>query len=58
MAERHLEAIQKNPPDENRAVQAAVRSTLDGIEVVIISEVKDGKLEETLDLTVKTMVMF
>ena len=61
VAERYLEAITKYPPDENLATQvvpAAVKSTHQGIKVVGISEVKEGKLEEACTRTVNMMVMF
>jgi len=61
VAERYLEAITKYPPDENLAtevVPAAVKSTHEGISVMIIAEVKEGKLEEALTRTINMMVMF
>ena len=61
VAERYLEAIAKYPPDENLATQvvpAAVKSTHEGIKVLGISEVKEGKLEEALARAVNLMVMF
>ena len=60
-AERYLEAIQKYPPDANLAVEvipAAVKSTHEGVKVIIIKEVKEGNLEDALKLTVDMMVMF
>jgi len=61
VAEKYLEAIKKYPPDENLAVEvvpAAVKSTLEGIKVLGIVEVKEGKLEDALKRTVNMMVMF
>ena len=61
VAERYLEAITKYPPDENLAtevVPAAVKSTHQGIKVVTIVEVKEGKLEEAINRTANRMVMF
>ena len=61
VAEKYLEAIQKYPPDENLAnpvVPAAVKTTGQGIKVIGISEVKEGKLEEAYARTVSMMVMF
>ena len=61
VAERYFEALAKYPPDENLATQivpAAVKSTHDGLSVIGISDVKEGKLEEALNRTVNMMVMF
>ena len=61
VATRYLEAMEKFPPDESLTVPlvpAAVKATLDGIKVIGISEVKEGKLGEALDRTAKMMVMF
>ena len=61
VAEKYLEAIQKYPPDENLAnpvVPAAVKTTGQGIKVIGISEVKEGKLEESLTRIGNMMVMF
>jgi hypothetical protein len=49
-AKKSLEALSNYPPDENLAtsiVQAASKGTYQGIEVISISDVKKGKLEET-----------
>jgi len=61
VAEKYLEAIQKYPPDVNLAndvVPAAVKATGQGIKIMGISEVKEGKLEESYARTVNMMVMF
>lgn len=61
VAEKYLQAIKKYPPDENLATQvvpAAVKATHQGIRVVGILEVKEGKLEEAYTRTVNMMVMF
>jgi hypothetical protein len=61
VAEKYLEAITKYPPDENLTVgvvPAAVKSTLEGVKVLVISEVKEGKLEDALKQTGNMMVMF
>ncbi len=61
VAEKYLEAISKYPPDENLGVQvipAAVKSTQQGVQVLSIVEVKEGKLEDALKRTVSMMVMF
>jgi len=61
VAEKYLEAIKKYPPDENLAaeiVPAAVKSTYEGVKVLSIVEVKEGKLEDALKQTINRMVMF
>jgi hypothetical protein len=58
---KYLEALSKYPPDEKLAVElvpAAVKTTNQGIEVLGISEVKPGKLEEAITYLGKFMVMF
>ena len=58
---RYLEALGKYPPDENlgtEVVPAAVKSTHEGIKVLSISEVKEGKLDEAYNRAVNMMVMF
>jgi len=49
VADRYFEVIQKNPPDEslgNMAVPIAAKSTVEGIKVITILEVAEGKFEE------------
>ncbi len=61
VAEKYLEAMKKYPPDENLAVEvvpAAVKSTHEGVKVLGIAEVKEGKLEDALKQIVNRMVMF
>jgi len=61
VAKRYLEAIKKYPPDSSLGTQivpAAVTTTLQGIKVVGITEVKNGKLEDALSRTANMMVMF
>ena len=61
VAERYLEAIKKYPPDENLStavVPAAVKATHQGIRVIGIDEVKEGKLEEAYNRAVNMLVMF
>ena len=58
---RYLEALAKYPPDESLGsptVPAAVNTTHQGIKVIGISDVKEGKLEEALRRTGDIMVMF
>ncbi len=61
VAKRYLEAITKYPPDGSlgtEIVPAAVKSTLQGIKVMAISEVKKGKLEDAMTRTVNIITMF
>ena len=61
VAQKYLEAIEKYPPDENLAAQtvpAAVKSGHEGVKVIGIQEVKEGKLEDALNRIVNFMVMF
>lgn len=61
VAEAYLEALKKYPPDESlgtQVVPAAVKTTLDGIEVLAVIEVKAGKLEEAVDRTIREMAMY
>ena len=61
VANKYLEAIGKFPPDKNLAtelVPAAVKGTHQGIQVIGISEVKKGKLEEAYTYLVGMMAMF
>ena len=61
VGKRYLEALNKYPQDENlgtNAVPAAVKATAQGIRVIGISEVKEGKLEEAYTRTVSMMAMF
>jgi hypothetical protein len=61
VAKKYLEAISKYPPNENLAtplVPAAVKGTHQGIQVLGISEVKKGKLEEAYTYLVNMMAMF
>lgn len=58
---RYLEALAKYPPDESLSTQvvpAAVTTTHQGIKVIGISDVKEGKLEDALRRAGDFMVMF
>lgn len=58
---RYLEALEKFPPDESigsNIVPAAVKSTHQGIRVLAISDVQEGKLEAAYTRTVNMMSMF
>jgi hypothetical protein len=61
VAKRYLEAITKYPPDGNLGtliVPAAVKTTLEGIKVIGIIEVKKGKFEDALTRSTAMMSMF
>lgn len=61
VAKRYLEALTKYPPDDSlgtEIVPAAVTTTLQGIKVIAITEVKKGKLEDAMGRTAKMMDMF
>lgn len=61
VAEKYLEAIQKYPIDADlgtEIIPAAVKSTKEGIRVMGVLEVKEGKLEEALSRNVKFMQSF
>jgi hypothetical protein len=60
-AEKYIEVMQKIPDDPSIAeplVTVGVNSCKDGIEVIAISNVKKGKYEEAMNLTLRRMVMF
>ena len=61
VAKRYLEVMKKYPPDESlskHVVPAAVRSTKDGMETMVISEAVREKLGDALDLIQKRAVEF
>jgi hypothetical protein len=61
VGEMYLEALKKYPPDENLAteiVPAAIKATHQGIKVIGISEVKQGKFEEAYTYSVNFAAMF
>ena len=61
VAEQYLAALKKYPIDDNlmtELVPAAVKSTHQGVKIIGISEVKEGKLEEAYTNRVKFMVLF
>jgi hypothetical protein len=60
-AKMYLEAMKKYPDDASLAtpvVQAAVRTTIQGVRVISIVDVKKGKFEDAYALVVKRMRMF
>jgi len=61
VAKMYLEAIVKFPPDDNLATQvvpAAVKATSQGIKVLGVAEIKEGKLEEAYKRIVNLEAMF
>ncbi len=61
VAKRYFEMLEKFPPDESLGeliVPAAVTTTKQGVKVMVVSEVKEGKLEEALTYTGNQMAMF
>ena len=61
VAERYFEALQKYPVDESQVkelVPAAVKATNQGLKVMGILEVKEGKLEGALKRLTNFMAMF
>ena len=57
----YMQAMEQVPADESIAkvvVEAAVTSSINGIETISISEVKPKKLEDALERTNQRMVMF
>lgn len=61
VAEQYLEALKKYPIDdslETELVPAAVKSTHQGLTILGITEVKEGKLDEAYKNKVKFMVLF
>ena len=60
-AEKYIEVMQKIPDDPSigeTLVTVGVSSGKDGIEAVSISNVKKGKYDEAMNLTLRRMVMF
>jgi len=61
VAKRYIEAMTKYPPNEKLAteiVPCAVKSTHEGIQVISIAEVKEGKMDEAYKHCLGRMVMF
>jgi hypothetical protein len=61
VANKYLEALSKYPHDEKLATQvvpAAVKSTHQGIQVMGILDIKQGKLEEAITYIGNFMTMF
>ena len=61
VAKKYVEAITKYPPDDSLGTQlvpAAVTTTLQGIKVIGIIEVKKGKFEDQMTKLQNMMAMF
>lgn len=61
VAEKYLEARKQFPPDRSltkEVVQVAVTTNKNGINVMSISEVKEGKLEEALTYAGNAMIPY
>jgi len=61
VAKKYLEVRKKFPPDRSlgkEVVQVAVNTNKKGIEVMSISEVKEGKLEDALKLAGDSMIPY
>lgn len=61
VADMFLKVMTKYPPDINLGtpvVPAAIRTTLQGVKTLNISEIKKGKLEEALAFASKRLAMF
>ena len=61
VTKKYLEAITKYPPDDSLGTQlvpAAVTTTLQGIKVIGIIEVKKGKFEDQMTKIQNMMAMF
>jgi hypothetical protein len=61
VAKKYIEAITKYPPDDSLGTQlvpAAVKTTLQGIKVIGIIEVKNGKFEDQMNKIQNMMAMF
>ena len=61
VAEQYLQAMEKYPNDDNLEIDiipGAVKSNHQGIRVLGITEVKEGKLEEAYKKKVQRMVSF
>ena len=57
----YIEVMKKYPADRSLykpVLAACVRATKDGFKGVVAHEVKEGKLQETLDLVYRRMLMF
>jgi hypothetical protein len=61
VANMYLKMMTKYPDDNslgNRVVPVAVRTTLEGIKVMTITEIKKGKLEDAMSFITNRLAMF
>ena len=61
VTKRHLEAIKKYPPNEKLftlVVPGAIKATHQGIQVMVIAEIKTGMLDEAYIYFASMMAMF
>ena len=61
VAKRYLEVLQKYPPDDSLGeaiVPIAAKRTENGYQVITVSEVPKGKLEEAMELGQNQLAMF
>jgi hypothetical protein len=57
----YLEVMKKYPVDRSlykAAVSSCVKATNEGLKALAVDDVKEGKLQETLDLVYRRMLMF
>ena len=57
----YLEVMKKYPADRSlykQAVVVCVKATQDGFKGLAVDDVKEGKLQETLDLVYRRLLMF
>ena len=57
----YLEVMKKYPVDRSlykAAVASCVKATNEGLKALAVDDVKEGKLQETLDLVYRRMLMF
>ncbi len=57
----YIEVMKKYPADRSlykAAVTSCVKATKEGIKGMAVDDVKEGKLQETLDLVYRRMMMF
>lgn len=57
----YLEVMKKYPVDKSlykAAVSSCIKATNEGFKALAVDDVKEGKLQETLDLVYRRMLMF
>ena len=57
----YIEVMKKYPVDKSlykAAVSSCVKATNEGFKAIAVDDVKQGKLQETLDLVYRRMLMF